>query len=70
MRPRDRLEALEALCGALRAEIEYLRGQVQELAAGGASLPTASAPGAKRRLRSCPSACSSMARRSRPLMAA
>jgi len=47
---RDRLEALEALCGALRAEIEELRGQVQELAAGGASLPAASAPGAKRRL--------------------
>ena len=36
-----RLEALEALCGALRAEIENLQGQVRELAA---------APGAKRRL--------------------
>ena len=47
---RDRLEALEALCGGLRAEIEDLRGQVRELTAGGASLPTASAPGAKRRL--------------------
>ena len=45
-----RLEALEALCGALRAEIEDLREQVRELAAGGASLPPASAPGAKRRL--------------------
>lgn len=46
----DRLEALEALCGALRREIEDLRGQVRELVAGGASLPPASASGAKRRL--------------------
>ena len=47
---RARLEALEALCGALRAEIEDLQGQVRELATGGASLAPASAPGAKRRL--------------------
>jgi len=46
----DRLEALEALCGALRREIEDLRGRVRELSAGGASLPPASAPEAKRRL--------------------
>ena len=45
-----RLEALEALCGALRDEIENLRGQVRELTAGNASLPPASAPEAKRRL--------------------
>lgn len=45
-----RLEALEALCGALREEIEDLRGQVRGLAAGGASLAPASASGAKRRL--------------------
>lgn len=45
-----RLEALEALCGALRAEIEDLREQVRELAADGASLPSTSAPRAKRRL--------------------
>lgn len=49
-RIRARLEALEALCDALRDEIEYLRGQVRELSAGGASLPPASAPGTKRRL--------------------
>ena len=47
---RDRLEALEALCGALRAEIENLQEQVRELTAGGASLPPASASGSKRRL--------------------
>jgi excisionase family DNA binding protein len=45
-----RLEALEALCGALRGEIEELQRQVRELAAGDASLPPASAPGTKRRL--------------------
>lgn len=45
-----RLEALETLCGALRREIEELRGQVRELAAGDASLPPASALGTKRRL--------------------
>nr|CRY94421.1 hypothetical protein [uncultured prokaryote] len=45
-----RLEALEALCGALRGEIEDLRRQVRELAAGEASLPPASPPGTKRRL--------------------
>lgn len=45
-----RLEALEALCGVLRAEIENLQRQVRELATGGASLPPASAAGAKRRL--------------------
>lgn len=41
-----RLEALEALCGALKVEIEDLRGQVRELAGSGA----APAPEAKRRL--------------------
>jgi len=46
----DRLNALEALCSALRAEIEDLRGQVRKLAADDASLPPASAPGTKRRL--------------------
>jgi hypothetical protein len=46
----DRLDALEALCGALRDEIKDLRGQVRELAAGGTSLSPASAPGTKRRL--------------------
>lgn len=45
-----RLDALEALCGALRAEIENLQEQVRELAAGGASMPEAPTPGAKRRL--------------------
>lgn len=45
-----RLEALEALCGALRAEIEDLRGQVRELAGTGTASSPAPAPEAKRRL--------------------
>ena len=45
-----RLDALEALCGALVAEIEDLRGQVRELAKSKAAPAPAPAPVGKRRL--------------------
>lgn len=45
-----RLEALEALCGALRAEIEDLREQVQEMAGSRTVSSPAPVPEAKRRL--------------------
>lgn len=45
-----RLDTLEALCGALVAEIEDLRGQVRELAKSKAALAPAPAPVGKRRL--------------------
>lgn len=45
-----RLDTLEALCGALVAEIEDLRGQVRELAKSKAAPAPAPAPVGKRRL--------------------
>ena len=45
-----RLGALEALCGALVAEIEDLRGQVRELAKSKTAPDPAPAPIGKRRL--------------------
>lgn len=45
-----RLDALEALCGALVAEIEDLRGQVRELAKSKTAPAPAPAPVGKRRL--------------------
>nr|CRY94003.1 hypothetical protein [uncultured prokaryote] len=45
-----RLDALEALCGALVAEIEDLRGQVRELAKSKTAPDPAPAPIGKRRL--------------------